>query len=399
MTNRLYYNDSYLTQFEAIPIELFRSKKGFNLRLDQTAFYPTSGGQPHDTGEINGFPVTDVWEDQDGEIWHTLDGDPGKTQTVQGNIDWPRRFDHMQQHSGQHLLSNVCLDSYGGNTIGFHIGSVTNTIDLDIENLAEDEITQIETEVNNLVWENIPVSIRFINDEEVKRFPFRKEPKVTGEIRVIEINRVDFSACGGTHVHATGEIGLIKIVDKEKYKQGIRLTFLCGGRALRHYQENLATLQNVSAGLSIHPAELGTAIDRFRSEIVDSHRKIKEIKKNYLPYEAENIWKTASEIRGLRRIHAIWADRDYDDIKILADYLRQYEKTIMLLAVTENDNLRIICTRSNDLVNFNSSRVLKEVLNQLGGRGGGSPEYAQGGANLSTNLPISEIMEQALEET
>lgn len=398
MTKRIYYQENTKTDFDARIIAIQTTDDGWIVQLNQSAFYPTSGGQPHDTGTINGIPVTNVWEDQDGEIWHLLETDPGEIHIVRGSIDWPRRFDHMQQHSGQHLLSAVCAEKFGANTIGFHIGSVTNTIDLNIENLTDDEINLIETEANNLVWENKPVSIRYVRGEEINQLPIRKKPKVTGEVRVIEIHQVDFSACGGTHVSSTGEIGLIKIVGKEKYKQGVRLEFLCGGRALQHYQENLATLYRISADLSIHPSELPAAVNRFRKEIVDSHRKIKEIQKAYLPYEAENIWQMASKTGGLRRIHAHWVGRDYDDIRIIADLLRQHEKTVLLLALTEKDKVRLICTRSNNLVDFDSAWVLKQALDLLGGRGGGSAEYAQGGAPISDNQSVSDILKFVIEK-
>ncbi len=397
MTTRLFFKDTYLTEFVARVVESRKTETGALIRLDQTAFYPTSGGQPHDSGTLNEVSVMDVWEDEDGYIWHLLKHDLGDVMEARGKIDWHRRFDHMQQHTGQHLLSAICMVRHNSDTIGFHIGALVNTIDLDIDTLTWETVKQIEIESNELIWNNIPVTVGFIDDVKIHRYPLRKPIKLTGKIRVIEIPHVDFSACGGTHVKGTGEIGLIKIVGKEKYKQGVRLEFLCGNRALKHYQSSLSILQNISADFSIHPTDLPKTIERLRAEIVETRRKFRDVQKKYLHLEAEKIWQNTPVLGGLKKIQMYWEDRSFDEIRVIADLLRQHSKTLLLLSVLENTKVRILSTRSADLEDIDSSSMLREVLYLLGGRGGGSPEFAQGGVPVYEAQIISETLKTVLE--
>lgn len=359
--------------------------------MNQTAFYPTSGGQPHDTGHIHGIPVIDVWEDHHGKIWHSLEEVP-HNHNIRGTIDWSRRFDHMQQHTGQHILSAVCSQLLGAKTIGFRIGSDVSTIDLDLQTFSDEMVKQIETNTNTIIWKNYPVKIRFITDDEARSLDFRKEPQTTGKIRVIEIDKIDLTGCGGTHVKATGEIGLIKIIRKERYKNGIRVGFICGGRALRNYQNIYKLLKEISAEFSTHPDQLPAYIKNLQAEKVNARHEIREIKKRYIALETEKIWREAPVFNNIHMIYGHVEERTFDDIKQLATTLREYPKTLSVLAVTEENQIRIICTRSFDLTSIDAAKVLKKVLENIGGRGGGSSDVAQGGIPYLESTAISDAL-------
>lgn len=396
MTIHLYFNDSTLTTFEAIVVHSIQSERGFEICLDQTAFYPTSGGQPHDSGTINGNQVLDVWEDDKGQIWHLLKKSPKKPMVL-GLVNWLRRFDHMQQHTGQHLLSAVFLEKFNANTIGFHIGSKVSTIDFDLPNLSEDEITIIEEKTNRIIWENHPIKIHFITEDEINKYPFRKIPQVSGEIRVIQIEDIDLSACGGTHVNRTGEIGIIKIAGKERYKGGIRISYLCGHRALRDYQKVTRVLGKVSASLSIRPEDLTRTIAKMQEETSEYRQAYNNIHNEFLHLEAERIWHKTEEVDGMKRIYAYWDNRPGKDLQEIANRLRKFNGALILLASTDDGKVRLLCTRSDDLSNFHANELLKETTQILGGRGGGSSEMAQGGAPATDHEKILKTLRKVIQ--
>jgi alanyl-tRNA synthetase len=395
MTKRLYYQDSKIRHFSATCLEIQEDEKGTNIRLDQTAFYPTSGGQPHDLGTINGIRIRDVWSGTQGQIWHLLERAP-TTKEVSAEIDWPRRFDHMQQHTGQHILSAVFIDILNANTIGFHIGSESNTIDLDISQLSTDDILQVENTANQLIWENRPISIQTIQDQEIAETPFRKPPQVSGEIRVIWIKDFDVSACGGTHVSTTGEVGLLKITGFERYKGGIRVNFICGERALKKYQTLYANIQQISADFSIHPDDLSQTALRLREENTNLRRSLRRVSKELMRYEVENLWKTTPETKGIRKIVAYWEDRSLDVLRSAAASLRENPKTFILFAGLADDQIRLICTRSSDLQELHAGNILKSIVAQMGGKGGGSPEMAQGGTPNPEGLDVENFLNKTL---
>ncbi|HET6837007.1 MAG TPA: alanyl-tRNA editing protein, partial [Gemmatimonadales bacterium] len=261
MTHRLYYTDSYLRHFEAVVAE--RSDDARRIYLDQTAFYPSSGGQPFDTGELGGVRVVDV-VDEGERIAHLLAA-PLLDQRVAGQIDWARRFDHMQQHTGQHLLSAVIAELLGRSTLGVHFGKETATVDLDGGPLTVAEVAQIETRANEVVTENRPIEVRF-QDSGVAE-GLRKPSAREGSLRIVTIKDLDRSACGGTHVRATGEIGPILIRKVERLRGGMRLEFVCGGRAIRQARSDYDTLTQAAADLTASPAELPLLIHGMRADL------------------------------------------------------------------------------------------------------------------------------------
>lgn len=394
MTRRLYYDAPTLCTCDARIVARRETERGPAVRLDQTIFYPTSGGQPHDTGELAGIPVVDVWDEEDGAIWHLLTAMPA-ADAVTGTIDWRRRFDHMQQHTGQHVLSAAFVAVIGAQTVGFHLGTDASTIDLDCPNLTWETAFRIEDEANRIVWENRPVTIHTVTPDDLGNIPLRKPPQVTGNIRVIWVEGYDASACGGTHVQATGEIGLIKITGLERYKGGTRVTFLCGERALRDYRRALHTLREASNTLSLGQGEVPQAIVRLQDELQTVRRALNKAQSQLLEFEAERLWEATPEVEGVRRIIAHWTERPFTDARFIANRLRERPRTLLLLAVTEGKDVRLVVARSDDLPSYNAGVILQKVVSALGGRGGGSPTIAQGGAALHPHTVIMAVLQQA----
>ncbi len=274
MTDRLYYQDPYLKEFDAVVQRTENRDDRIVVTLDRSAFYPSSGGQPFDTGSLGPYAVIDVVDDDDGSVAHVLDAQslsPGASAAalepgaaLRGSIDWPRRFDHMQQHTGQHVLSAAFDQLFGIRTVSFHMGAVASTIDLAREATAA-EIAAAETEANRIVWEDRPVSIRYASAEEAARMPLRKESVRSGTLRLVDVEGFDLSACGGTHVSRTGGIGVIAVGSWERFKGGQRLEFLCGGRALTRWRILRDAVAASVRQLSVQPEELASAIERLQS--------------------------------------------------------------------------------------------------------------------------------------
>lgn len=384
MTRRLYYDDATLRAFTARVCEWRETERGPAARLDQTAFYPTSGGQPHDTGLLNDVPVLDVWDDDAGAVWHLL-ARRLEADSVTGQIDWPRRFDHMQQHTGQHLLSAVCVELLDAATVGFHMSAAASTIDLDAGNgppLTWDDVARLEARVNAIIFENRPVTIHNVPSDALSEFPLRKPPQVTGIVRVIWVADCDASACGGTHVQRTGEVGLLKVTGIERYKGGTRVTFLCGQRALADYARALHVLRTVSSALSVGQDEVPATVARLQDDLKTTRRALHQTQSDLHRYEAARLWAETPETAGRRCIVAHWADRDFAAARALAGDLRERPRTVLLLAVTEAEGVRLVCARSDDLPEVDAAALLRALVALLGGRGGGSPALAQGGVPL-----------------
>jgi len=402
VTRRLYYDDATLITFDARIVAQRETERGLAVQLDQTAFYPTSGGQPHDMGSLAGIPVVDVWDEEDaggaGTIWHLLETVPDATvgDTVNGVVNWDRRFDHMQQHTGQHILSAACVELFQGNTIGFHLGSEASTIDLDLPQLTWEAAFKIEDAVNRVIWENRAVTIHTVTRDGLGDIPLRKPPQVTGDIRVIWVEGYDASACGGTHVRNTAEIGLLKITGIERYKGGVRITFLCGGRALCDYRRVLHALRATSNDLSVAQDEVPQAVIRLQEELQTTRRALNKIQGRLLEFEADRLWEATPEVAEIRRIGIHWVNRPFIEVRGIAGRLRERPHTLLLLAVSEDDGVRLVCARSDDLPHIDARTILRDVAQALGGRGGGSPSVAQGGAPPHPHEVIVETLRRAV---
>jgi alanyl-tRNA synthetase len=380
-TKRLYYTDSYTTRFDATLLEVIEHEGRPALLLDQSYFYPTSGGQSNDLGTINDWPVVDVVSGEGGVIYHLLaalpDPQPAPV-SIQGEIHWSRRYDHMQQHSGQHLLSQLFYRLYKMETVSVHFGEQESTLDLDAATVTPAELARAEEAANDLVYQALPISAYFVSDAELARVPLRRPPKVSGEIRIVEIHEYDYSACGGTHVHTTAEIGPLKLVRQERRRGQTRITFLCGKRAIADYVRKHDLLTQAAAVYSTDIAQVPELMMRAQEQVKTLQRQVDELSTQLLTYEVEGIAATATAIGDRQVVIQSWADRPVDAVKTLANLLQERTNNIALLATTVGGKATVIFARSAD-VDVHMGNLLRDALKAFGGGGGGRPEFAQGG--------------------
>ena len=385
MTKRLYYQDSYLKEFKA---KVLKKKKIDNrpaVVLDETAFYPTSGGQTYDIGIIQDVPVVEVVEDND-EIIHILKEELKEeiNSEVVGKVDWERRFDHMQQHLGQHILSGALMEIYDAETVSFHLGEKVCTLDIAKEKLTEEEVKKAEECANKIIFNNRPVKCYFVEgEEELKKLNLRKMPDKKGKIRIIEVENFDLSACGGTHCRATGEVGLIKITKWEKRGEKIRLEFICGRRAWKNYFWKNELIKNISNKLTIKDSELGEAIDRMLQEQKEIRKELKEFKEKLQEYEARNLINESSLIDdGIKIINKVFEEKNFQEVMGLVQKIINLDDNVVVLAgiksrgESEGGKILFACSRA---LNYDMNRLIKEAGKFIEGRGGGTPNFAQAG--------------------
>ena len=380
MTERLYYADPYLREFEANLIDTVSHEGRTALILDRTAFYPTSGGQPHDTGMFGDVRVVDVLEADDGRVLHVVDRAPSTTR-LHGAIDWTRRFDHMQQHTGQHVLSAAFAHLFDVRTESFHMGADYSTIDLAREVTAA-EIAAAENETNRVVWEDRPVAIRFASSDEAASLGLRKESKRAGTLRLIDVTDFDLSACGGTHVSRTGAIGTIVASGSERVRGGTRVTFLCGGRAVNGFRALRDAVAGCVRALSVLPGELPAAIERLQAEGKDLRKQLKDVQTKVAVHEASELASRAETVGETNAVLAVMPGWDANGLKAIASCIVENERFVVIL-VSEPPPLAIVVARSPGLA-IDAGVLLRQLIARHGGKGGGRPELAQGGGLTSS---------------
>ncbi len=387
MTHRLYYSDSYLREFDATVIDAHPHNAHVGVVLDRTAFYPTSGGQPHDTGMLNNLPVIDVLEDDEDRIVHVVaDRLQG---TVRGTVDWARRFDHMQQHTGQHILSQACVRALGAQTRAVHLGDEVSTLDLDRPELGAEAVASAEDLANQTVFEDRPVLVREVEEADLASLELRRPAKKHGRIRVVEVEDFDRSACGGTHVRRTGEVGPIKIRRWERFKGGTRVEFYCGWRALRDYRWKNALTLKLASQLTVKDAEVLGAVGRLAGQLRDRDRLLADVQDRLIDLEArQRLAQTPGRPHVVAAVVPEWSTAM---VTALAGRLAKEEATVAVLGSSEG---HLVIARSADL-DLDAAAVLTQIVQQHGGRGGGRPAYAQG----SVLAPrITEAVEAARRE-
>jgi len=376
MTERLYYADSYMKEFHATLLETRREGGRILALLDRTAFYPASGGQPCDTGTLGGVRVTAVEEDASGAVLHHLESDV-PAGPVEGTIDWERRFDHMQQHTGQHILSQAFLRLARAQTISFHLGRDVSTIDLELQAAAPELIHEVEDRANRILFENRPVHILTVDRQQQRAMGVRKESERQGLIRVIEIEDFDRSPCGGTHVSRTGEIGVIAVLGCERYKGGVRVEFVCGGRALRVFRKEHDILQQAARLHTSHPHDLPQLTEKLLAEKAALARENSCLQERILEMEAEELCRAADKIGEITLIRRIFTGRKVEDLKVLARKLIARRGVVAILALG-GPPPQVVIARSEG-VPGSCHLAVKEAVARLGGKGGGRPELAQAG--------------------
>jgi alanyl-tRNA synthetase len=385
MTARLYYTDPALLDFTGIVTDVLEAGGRTAVVLDQTAFYPTSGGQPFDTGALGDARVEDVIDLDDGRIAHVVTAPLAVGARVDGRIDGPRRFDHMQQHTGQHVLSAAFDRVHHARTVSFHLGSDTSTIDL-AATLSADEVSAAEEEANRIVWDDRPVRVRFVSEAEAAGLPLRKEPARGGTLRLVEVDGFDLSACGGTHVVSTGRIGIIAATGFERFKGGTRLGFVCGGRALARFRHQRDVLASAVGHLSVVPAELPGAIERLQDDIRAQKQVARALQQRLVRYEADAYAQRASDVAGLRLVTECAEGWDAQGLKALASEIAARPRHATVLLSSDSPPL-IVIARAADL-SLDAGAMLKRLTAHFGGKGGGRPELAQGGGLAGTHADI-----------
>jgi alanyl-tRNA synthetase len=375
MTERLYYNDPYLREFDAQLLDTVSHEGRTALVLDRTAFYPTSGGQPYDVGMFGDVRVLEVMDAEDGRILHIVDRAPSTT-TLHGTVDWARRFDHMQQHTGQHVLSAAFARLLNVRTESFHMGVDYSTIDLAREVTAP-EIARAEAEANRIVWEDRPVDIRSASAEEAVSLGLRKESKREGTLRLIDVRDFDLSACGGTHVLRTGAIGIIVVSASERVRGGSRITFLCGGRAMTGFRALRDAVAGSVRALSVLPGELPAAIERLQTEGKELRKQIKDLQSKVAVHEADTLADASEPLGTHRAVLASLAGWDANGLKTIASRIVERPGHVVIL-VNDSTPLTIVVARSSDAA-VDAGSMLRQLVERHGGKGGGRPELAQGG--------------------
>jgi alanyl-tRNA synthetase len=376
VTERIYYTDPACLEFDATVTSSSTSDGRSIVVLDRTAFYPTSGGQPFDTGRLGDVEVTDVIDLEDGSVGHVVAAPLAAGATVHGRVDAARRFDHMQQHTGQHILSAAFDRLHRARTVGFHLGAVLATLDLD-KVLGAESLAAAEAEANRIVWEDRPVSIRFATPEEAAAMALRKEPTRSGPLRVIEIENYDRSACGGTHVARAGQVGMIALRSWEKFRGGMRLEFVCGHRALREFR----ILRDAVAGslrfLSVAPQDLPAAIDGAQAENKDLRRTMRDLGERLAVHEAAALVERGRQVGSARVIVEVLAGWDQQGLKAMASAAAARQGVVAALLSSAEPAL-VVIARAPDVA-LDAAAALKALLQTFGGKGGGKPELAQGG--------------------
>jgi alanyl-tRNA synthetase len=381
MTQRLYYHDSFLYDFNARVLDSLERDGRHAVVLDQTAFYPTSGGQVYDTGQLvledRQVPVTEVTEDDDGRILHFTSEPLSQGSAVSGAIDGARRRDHMQQHSGQHVLSAAFVRLLDAPTVSFHMGAESCTIDLAVKSLKPSQIGQVEELANQIVTDDRPVAIRFVSLDEARQLNLRKlPPKQTGELRLIDIHDFDLTACGGTHVRSTGQIGAILVRKTENVKQGVRVEFVCGRRAVAAARQDYTTLTEAAALFSTHIRELPQQISKSMQESRAAEKAAHKLLEELAELTAQQLLTEAAG--SPRMIVRVLPERDLPFIKLLAQKLTADQPDVIALLASGAGQPAVVFAQSRGLKS-NMGQQLKDMMAKLGGRGGGSADMAQGG--------------------
>lgn len=394
-TERLYYNDSHLTEFEARVTAVTERVSGWvAVTLDRTAFYPTGGGQPSDTGTLNDTRVVECIDIEDEGVLHVLQGRALDVGTiVKGHVDWLRRLDHIQQHTGQHILSQAFVSLFNAETRGFRMLDGYSEIDVALDAPTDEKIERAVELANRIIWEDHPIHIRQVTKEEAAQMPLRKESTREGELRLIEIEGFDLTPCGGTHARASGEVGLIAVRSFERAKGLTRIEFVAGGRALSDYNRANRTARNVAAMFSVGRDEAPTSVARLLEENKQLTRRVRTLEEIAARVEAEELLTKATLLGdGVRLCTHVFEERDAEFLKKLALALIANQKTVALLGSREQDAARLVFARSAD-ASGDMNALMRLSCELLEGRGGGRADMAQGGGRKVEK--IAEAIEAA----
>ncbi|WP_232426292.1 alanyl-tRNA editing protein [Cytobacillus praedii] len=382
MENKLYYQDPYIKSFRTHLKDQQKDEQGrVYAILEETAFYPTGGGQPHDTGTLNGIKVTDV-EEINGEIRHYLAQPISEPGEITGEIDWERRFDHMQQHAGQHILSAAFEEQFGYATVSFHLGNEVLTIDLDIEELSDEQASEAEGLANRIILENRAIETKWVTMDELSSYRLRKELSVNENIRLVIIPDFDYNGCGGTHPHSTGEVRAIKILDWEKQRKKIRVHFVCGDRVLNQLHQKQKEIKRLTGILNAPAESLADTAKKLSEDKKMLEKSIEELKDELVAYEAKDLLANGKSSGNGLMISKQFNNRPIQEVQKLARFVTaQSEEAVVFFVNDAEEKLQFVCAKGKV-----PSPSMKEITNKLllliNGKGGGNDLFAQGGGEV-----------------
>lgn len=376
MTKKLYPDDSYLFEFSSKAVDVRKGDSGFEVVLEASAFYPESGGQLYDTGYLDDSRVVNVFLNDADDVVHVVDkwqaaiGDE-----VHGRIDIDRRLDNMRKHTGQHILSQSFIETAGAATVSAHLGEIESTIELSTASLGPVDLFKVEQLANRIVMENRPIRIHYLKSEELGKFPIRKIPEREGIFRIIEVNEFDYTACGGTHVGQTGEVGLIKIISREKIRNRLRIGFLTGSASLGDYHAKHEVISSLSNSLTCHFSDLPGSFEKLMDQNNALKREVFALNKKLQPLEIERLIKKAVDLGDFIVISEIYDNKDLKELKNLAAEICGNRPAVVVFS--SEDKLQIAVS---DNLPTPASQVANAIMEKFGGRGGGSQAFAQVGA-------------------
>ncbi|MFL0266742.1 alanyl-tRNA editing protein [Candidatus Clostridium radicumherbarum] len=387
MTQKLYYENQYIKEFTAEILNIIEKDKEFHIELDKTAFFPGGGGQPWDIGKIEDSVISYVYE-KDGITYHVSDKKPIKIHKAKCSINWDFRFDGMQQHLGQHVLSAAFIDAFGCNTVGFHLGKDICTIDLD-KLLSDEDLEKVEDLANNYIFDNKKVEFLFPSKSELKKLSLRKIPSINDPLRIVKIEDVDITACCGLHPKSTLELQAIKILKKEKYKGNMRLEFTCGKRAIMEAFKKYKFSNRLCKTLNCNEDEALIKVNTITNELNSLKAENKNLKSQIADFEVQNILNTCDVINNIRIVKNIYVNTDIKYVNLLASKLVFHENVIVLFGMKSEAvaNLLFMCSKNIKGISMND--LLKDAISLIDGKGGGSPFSAQGGGKSINNLESS----------
>ena len=365
-TEKLYYADAYLRRFSATVLDCRETKGGFKVVLDRTAFYPEGGGQGADHGDINGVAVTDVHE-KDGVVFHTCAGKVEIGSQVCCAIDWARRFDHMQQHSGEHILSGILCADYHCDNVGFHLGADIVTIDYNTE-ISYGQALAAEAKANAVIWANEAVDISYPDDAALAALDYRSKKELTGQVRIVTFPEADCCACCGTHVERAGEVGLVKVLSCQKFREGVRMEILCGKRAMDYLSAVYEQDKAIGQKLSVKPVDTLSAVERMESEL--SAAKFRSVE-----LETELFGHIAGSLAGQDNVLLFRGEMRPDSVRRLADTVAQKTGGLTAVFAGADSHYAYALIRA-DGADINP--FVKAMNAALRGRGGGRGGFAQG---------------------
>lgn len=374
-TERLYFADPYLQTFTANVVQRGTWADHPAVVLDRSAFYPEGGGQAGDRGMLNDVAVIDTQSDEQDRVWHVLAA-PLESDHVEGRIDWSRRWDLMQQHHGQHLLSAAFESLCDARTVSVHLGEEVCTVDLATPDLTIEQVAAVEERTNAMIWANAEINARFVTPEELQSLSLRKPPQAYERIRIVSAGDFDHSPCGGTHPQRTGEVGSVVIRRWERYKGGVRVEFVCGGRAIRDYRTKNRLLAHLAGDLHVSQAELPAAIERLRAAESMQRKALEQAETRLLDIDAATLLAPAEQIGGVAVVVQTFENRSLDNLRLLARKIAEGGGVALLGLRAEKAQL--VFSRADGLP-YDMGALLRTAAQLVGGRGGGRPEAAQGG--------------------